>query len=86
VVALTASTVTTDSNGSATITMRYAEIYAPWIGVRLTATAIVSGTESTSYRDFPLDRLAGDFSVKTVAPAGARSPFGIDVSTCANPN
>lgn len=86
VVALTASTVTTDSNGSATITMRYAEIYAPWIGVRLTATAIVSGTESTSYRDFPLDKLAGDFSVKTVAPAGARSPFGIDVSTCTNPN
>ena len=86
VVALTASTVTTDSNGSATITLRYAELYAPWIGVRLTATAIVSGTESTSYRDFPLDKLAGDFSVKTVAPAGARSPFGIDISTCTNPN
>lgn len=86
VVALTASTVTTDSNGAATITMRYAELYAPWIGVRLTATAIVAGTESTSFKDFPLDKLAGDFSVKTVAPAGARSPFGIDVSTCTNTN
>jgi hypothetical protein len=76
--------VTTDANGAATITMRYAELYAPWIGVRLTATAIVAGTESTSFKDFPLDRLAGDFSVKTVAPAGATSPFGTDVSTCTN--
>jgi hypothetical protein len=84
VVALTASTVTTDSNGSATITMRYAELFASWIGVRLTATAIVAGTEATSFKDFPLDKLAGDYSVKTVAPAGVRSPFGIDVSTCTN--
>jgi hypothetical protein len=84
VVALTASTVTTDANGSAVITMRYAELYASWIGVRLTATAIVAGTESTSFRDFPLDKLSGDYSVKTVAPAGVRSPFGVDVGSCAN--
>jgi len=84
VVALTASTVTTDNNGSATITMRYAESYAPWIGVRLTATAIVAGTESTAFKDFPLDKLAGDFSVKTVTPAGQLSPFGTDTSTCTN--
>ncbi|MBP6898988.1 MAG: Ig-like domain-containing protein [Burkholderiaceae bacterium] len=84
VVALTNGVVTTDTNGSATITLRYAELYAPWIIVRLTATAIVSGTESTTFKDFPLDKLAGDFSVKTVAPAGALSPFGIDVSTCSN--
>lgn len=84
VVALTASTVTTDANGMATITMRYAEVYASWIGVRLTATAIVSGTESTSFKDFPLDVLAGDYSVKTVSPAGVFSPFGTDTSTCAN--
>ncbi len=84
VVALTASTVTTDANGSATITMRFAELYASWIGVRLTATAIVAGTEATSFKDFPLDKLAGDYSVKTVAPAGVRSPFGIDVSACSN--
>lgn len=84
VVALPVSTVTTDSNGTATITMRYAEIYAPWITVRLTATAIVAGTESVTFKDFPLDRLAGDFSVKTVAPAGYRSPFGIDTTTCLN--
>lgn len=84
VVALTSSTVTTDANGSAVITMRYAELYASWIGVRLTATAIVAGTESTAFRDFPLDKLAGDYSVKTVAPAGVRSPFGIDTSTCGN--
>ena len=84
VVALTASTVTTDANGAATIVMRYAELYASWIGVRLTATAIVSGTEATSFKDFPLDKLAGDYSVKTVAPAGVRSPFGVDATSCNN--
>ncbi len=86
VVALNSSTVTTDSSGAATITMRYAELYAPWIGVRLTATAIVAGTESTTFKDFPLDKLASDFSAKTVAPAGVRSPFGIDTTTCTNAN
>lgn len=84
VVALTASTVTTDSNGSASVTMRYAELYASWIGVRLTATAIVTGTEATSFKEFPLDKLAGDYSVQTIAPAGVLSPFGTDVSTCTN--
>lgn len=85
VVALTQSTVTTDANGAATIVLRYAELYASWIDVRLTATAIVSGTESTNFKEFPLDKLAGDYSVKTVAPAGVRSPFGVDTSTCTNP-
>lgn len=84
VVALTASTVTTDANGAATIVLRYAELYASWIGVRLTATAIVSGTEATSFKDFPLDKLAGDYSVKTVAPAGVLSPFGTDATSCTN--
>jgi hypothetical protein len=83
-VALTASTVTTDANGTATIVMRYAELYASWIGVRLTATAIVSGTEATSFKDFPLDKLSGDYNTKTVAPAGVLSPFGVDASTCNN--
>lgn len=85
-VALTNSVVTTDANGSATITMRYAELYASWLTVRLTATAIVAGTESTTFKDFPLDKLAGDYSVKTVAPAGVLSPFGVDTRTCTNPN
>lgn len=86
VVLLNASTVTTDSNGFATVTMKYAEIYAPWLEVRLTATVTVEGTETTSFREFPLDRLAGDFSVKTVSPAGAISPFGQFTATCNNKN
>ena len=85
-VALTNSTVITDNNGSATITMRYAELYASWIGVRLTATAIVAGTESTTFKDFPLDKLGADYSDKTVAPAGVRSPFGVDPASCTNTN
>ncbi len=86
VVALQSSTVKTDSNGQATITFRYAESFASWVSVRLTATAVVSGTESVSYRDFPLDVLADDYNVETKAPAGRLSPFGIDTSTCTNPN
>ncbi|MBL8352593.1 MAG: Ig-like domain-containing protein [Burkholderiaceae bacterium] len=85
-VALSASTLTTDSNGTATITMRYAELFASWIGVRLTATAIVAGTESSTFKDFPLDKLASDYNQKTVAPAGVLSPFGVDVGTCTNAN
>lgn len=84
VVALTASTVVTDANGTANIVMRYAELYASWIGVRLTATAIVAGTESTSFKEFPLDKLAGDYSVKTISPAGVLSPFGVNVASCDN--
>lgn len=85
-VALLSSTVTTDANGVATITMRYAESVASWLSVRLTATAVVAGTESTTYKEFPLDVLGSDYSVKTIAPAGRYSPFGIDTTTCSNPN
>lgn len=85
-VALLSSTVTTDANGVATITMRYAESVASWLSVRLTVTAVVAGTESTTYKEFPLDVLGSDYSVKTVAPAGRFSPFGVDTSTCTNPN
>ena len=85
VVALTSPTVVTDGEGKATITLRYAEMYAPWIVLKLTATGIVSGTESSSYRVFPLDRLADDFSDKAITPAGAVSPFGSTLS-CTSPN
>lgn len=81
---LSSSVVTTDSNGFATFSIRYGELYVPWISVRITATATVEGTESTSFRDFDLVGIAGDFSVKTVAPAGAKSPFGVDTTTCTN--
>ncbi|WP_348752144.1 Ig-like domain-containing protein [uncultured Aquincola sp.] len=85
VVALTSPTVVTDGEGKATITLRYAEMYAPWIVLKLTATGIVSGTESSSYREFALDRLASDFSNKAITPAGAVSPFG-SVLSCTTPN
>lgn len=86
VVNLQASTIPTDSNGSATITLRYAESVASWIKVRLTATAVVSGTESRTSRDFWLDVLSSDYTSETIAPAGVNSPFGTDASTCTNAN
>lgn len=86
VVSLAASTVTTDANGSATLKLRYPESVASWIDVRLTATAVVSGTESRSFREFPLDVLSSDYTSETVPPAGRLSPFGTDASTCTNAN
>ena len=66
----------TDTNGQATITLLYAESYAPWVKVRLTAQATVSGTESTTYAEFYVPGLAEDFSTVTNPPAGVVSPFG----------
>lgn len=82
VVSLTQLTYTTDANGSATITFRYPENVAPWIRVRLTATAIVAGSESVKFAEFWLPKLSTDFSDKTITPAGWISPYGKDVSTC----
>ena len=84
VVLLNSSVVTTDANGFATVALRYSENYVPWVKVRLTATATVEGTESTAFKEFDLSGLAGDFSVKTIAPAGVVSPFGRDTATCNN--
>lgn len=86
VVALASSTVTTDGDGRASIVLRYPESYASWIGVRLTATGIVAGTESSSYREFALDHLASDYATKTIAPAGAVSPFGTVLGVCNTTN
>jgi hypothetical protein len=66
----------TDSNGQATITLLYAESYAPWVKVRLTAQATVSGTESTTYAEFYVPGSAEDFSSVNNPPAGVISPFG----------
>lgn len=84
VILLGASTVTTNSDGIATIVLRYPESQAWWLSAKLTATAVVQGTESTRTATFALDVLASDFTTETIVPPGRVSPYGRDVSTCAN--
>ena len=69
-------TFTTDTTGRATISLIYAESYVPWVKVRLSASAVVSGTESSTQADFFVPGLASDFSNANVTPAGVVSPFG----------
>jgi hypothetical protein len=66
----------TDSTGRATISLLYAESYYPWVKVRLTAQATVSGTESSTAQDFYVEALASDITTVTTTPAGLISPFG----------
>ena len=75
VIAVSPGTVQT-TNGRATISLTYAESYAPWVQVRLTASATVTGTESRTDAEFIVGGSATDFGVKTNPPAGVISPFG----------
>ncbi len=74
----------TDSTGRATISLLYAESYVPWIKVRLSAQATVSGTESSTSQEFYVSGLASDFTSASNPPAGTTSPFG--VNACNVPN
>lgn len=75
VIAVTPGTVQT-ANGRATISLIYAESYVPWVSVKLTASATVTGTESRTDASFIVDGAASDFNVETAPPAGTTSPFG----------
>jgi hypothetical protein len=68
----------TDSTGRATLTLLYAESYAFWVKVRLTAQATVSGTESSNAQEFYVPGLASDFTSEENPPAGTTSPFGVN--------
>jgi len=64
-------------NGRATISLTYAESYAPWVELRLTASATVTGTESRTDAVFVVSGSSEDFSNQTNPPAGVASPFGL---------
>lgn len=76
VIAVTPGSVQT-TNGRATISLTYAESFAPWVELRLTATATVTGTESRADAAFVVAGSAEDFSSQTNPPAGVVSPFGL---------
>lgn len=62
--------------GRATLSLIYAESYAPWVEMELRTSATVSGTESSTRVSFIVTGSAPDFSNENVAPAGRVSPFG----------
>lgn len=84
VIAVSPGVVRTGTDGRATISVTYAESYAPWVEVRLRAEAVVSGTESSKEAIFTVSGSAQDFGSADNEPAGSISPFG--VNACAVPN
>lgn len=76
VIAVTPGSVQT-ANGRATLSLIYAESYAPWVRMRLTVSATVAGTESRTDAEFIVTGSAPDFSDATNPPAGVISPFGL---------
>jgi hypothetical protein len=68
--------VVTDSNGTFEFGITYAQQFANWVHVRLTATASVDGTESVDFQDFWLPVAASDVNNIQVPPPGVVSPFG----------
>ena len=76
VISVTPGSVQT-TNGLATISLIYAESYAPWVRLKLTATASVTGTESKTSVEFIVNGAASDFNVEAAPPAGQFSPFGL---------
>src|SRR3569833_945314 len=85
VAATDVSSVTTANGGSASFNIIYPQVNASWVGVRLTATATVAGTQSSTYTDFWLPGLATDYASATISPPGQFSPYG-QAATCLDKN
>jgi hypothetical protein len=76
--------VITDSTGSANFSVIYPEDHALWVQSKLTATATVQGTESSTSATFWLPMLAKYINDVTASPPGAISPYG-SANSCTNP-
>ena len=84
VISVSPGTVKTDATGRATLSLIYAESYAPWVKVTLRAETLVAGTEFSKESIFIVSGSTADFNKKDTPPAGRVSPFG--VNGCASPN
>ena len=78
------SPVTTDSTGTANVTIFYPEDHNTWVQVRLTATATVAGTQTSTSAVFYLPILATYLTNTSASPPGQFSPYGISAN-CADP-
>lgn len=79
------SSVVTNSVGSGTVNLIYPKDHSYYVAVKLTATASVSGTQSSTSVSFWLPGAAADFQNSNTAPPGPTSPYGI-ATTCIDPN
>jgi len=75
---VTPSSVTTGTDGSALVSVRYPQEHAYWVNVKLEASASVQGTEFKRASHFLLPGAATDFTTQTTSPPGPNSPFGIN--------
>jgi len=75
----------TASGGTAKVNLIYPKDHAVWVPVRLTATATVQGSQSSTSVDFWLPGLADDYNKQNNTPPGVVSPYGT-ANTCANAN
>ena len=75
----------TTVSGSATVNLIYPKDHAYWVAVKLTATATVSGNQSSQSTSFILPGLSSDYTTSTIEPPGQYSPYGL-ANTCKNPN
>lgn len=84
--ALLSSNVTTDAQGWASTSFRYAKKYALWTKLKFIARAVVAGTESTRSESIWLPITSTDNST-TNGPGmpWSTSPFGVSAA-CSNPN
>jgi protocatechuate 3,4-dioxygenase beta subunit len=72
--------ILTDANGNGAFDVVYPKDYADWTQVKVTATALVSGTESVKAIRFLLPMSQSD----ATSPPGSTSPFGT-ANACTNP-
>jgi Bacterial Ig-like domain (group 1) len=85
VAAVSPGTVTTDSTGSANVSVTYPEDHALWVQVVLTATATVTGTQTSTTSIFWLPIASTYVTTSTQSPPGVNSPYG-GANSCANPH
>jgi hypothetical protein len=71
------ATVTTDSNGLVTFNLTYLKQYASWINTRLTAKAMVQGTETTSSLTLRLAASVADLSSCNLPSSPYNPKFGV---------
>jgi Bacterial Ig-like domain (group 1) len=75
------SSAVTSTGGSAMVNLIYPKDHSFWVGVALTATATVSGTQNSTTATFLLPGLATDYTTQTIEPPGQYSPYGT-AATC----
>ena len=75
----------TDATGLLPFTLYYPKDHATWVVVTITASAVVTGTQSTTSATITLQGASVDYQTLTVSPPGPFSPYGY-ASSCANPN